>query len=127
MKLIKQLSLLAIVALSFVACKKKDAAGDAADAMCTCAKPMTALTKEMEGMKDKPDEMMKRMGEFDKVGKEFQACIKTIEEKYKDKKDDKAFEEAVKTAMETKCKDVTDAMSKASGNQAEEAPAPAAH
>jgi hypothetical protein len=93
------------------------AAEEAAADMCICAKPMAELSKEMEKIKDAPDEMMKRMGDFEKIGQEFERCIKIIERKYKDKKDDAAFEEAVKKAMERKCKDVTDLMSKASGKE----------
>jgi hypothetical protein len=86
---------------------------DVADAMCICLKPMAILRKEMEEIKDKPDEIMKRMGDLDKTGKAFDDCIGIIEEKYKDKKGDRAFENAVRKAMERKCKDVIDVMIKA--------------
>ena len=124
MKLIKQLSLLAMIALTFGACKKKDAAADAADAMCTCATPMAALLKEMKSANDKPEEMMKIVNKFKEGGKVFSDCMKAVEEKYKDKNADPAFQEAFKKAMEAKCKDATDAMNEASSNQAV-MPAPA--
>jgi hypothetical protein len=86
---------------------------DAAERMCICAKPMTVLMKEMEKIKDNPDEMLKRMGDLDKTGKAFEDCVGILEEKYKDKKGDRAFEDAVRKAMERKCKDVIDSINKA--------------
>jgi hypothetical protein len=91
-------------------------ADEAAQKMCVCARPMAALVGDMEALKDKPEEMLKRMGEFEKVGKEFEACIKIIEDEYRYKKDDVGFENAVKTSMEKYCKEVTDAMTKASNS-----------
>jgi hypothetical protein len=81
---------------------------DAAERMCICAKPMAELMKETEKIKNKPSEMLKRMGDFEKIGKELDDCVGIIEEKYKDKREDKAFENAVRKAMERKCKDVID-------------------
>jgi predicted transcriptional regulator len=122
MNFIKQLSLVAMIAVSFTACKKKDPVADAADAMCTCSKPMAALSQEMDAMKDKPDELMKHMADFEKTAKEFKTCMQGIEEKYNDKKGDATFSQAIKTAMEGKCKDVTDVMAKqAAAEQAQQA------
>jgi peptidoglycan hydrolase CwlO-like protein len=103
-----------MIAVSFTACKKKDPVADAADAMCTCAKPLATLAQEMDAIKDKPDEQMKRMGELTKVSKDFETCAKAVEEKHNDKKGDAAFSLAIKTAMEGKCKDVTDILDKQS-------------
>jgi hypothetical protein len=89
-------------------------ADDAAQKMCVCARPMAALVGDMEALKDKPEEIMKRMGEFEKVGKEFEACIKIIEDEYRHRREEVGFENAVKTNMEKYCKEVTDAMAKAS-------------
>ena len=93
--------------------KNISAAEDAAEDMCLCSQPMAVIVKEMEKLKDKPGEMEKRMSDFDKIGREFQDCIEAVEKKFKDKINDKQFEEAVKKAMERKCKDVTDAMNHA--------------
>jgi predicted nucleic acid-binding Zn-ribbon protein len=118
MKLIKSLALGAMIALSFTACKKKDEVAEAAEKMCTCAKPMADLNKEMEAIKDKPEELMKRMGDMQKIGKEFETCIKGLEEKFKDKDKDPKFKEDMMKAMEAKCKDITDIMNKSAQNGA---------
>lgn len=126
MNFIKQLSLVAMIALSFTACKKKDPVADAADAMCTCAKPLAALSQEIDALKDKPEEIMKRMSEMEKISKDFETCARGVEEKYKDKKGDATFSQAIKTAMGGKCKDVTDVMAKQAAAAQEAAAAQAA-
>jgi hypothetical protein len=90
-------------------------ADDAAQKMCTCARPMAALMGDVEAVKNNAEEIMKRMGEFQKVGEDFEACIKIIEDEYEHRREEVAFENAVKTSMEKYCKEVTDAMTKASG------------
>ena len=114
MKLIKQLSLVTIVAvaLAVTGCKK-NAAEDAAATMCDCAKPMVALTKKMEELKDKPEEMVKLAGEAQTISTEMGTCIKAIETKYADKVKDAAFEKEVKAAMDKKCPEVTKLMNSA--------------
>jgi seryl-tRNA synthetase len=114
MKLISQLSLVAIAALALTSCKK-NAAADAATEMCSCSKPMVEILKKMDELKDKPEEMAKLAGDAQKVGAETNTCVKAIDEKYKAKQDDKKFEEEVKAEMEKKCPDVMKVLNGAGG------------
>ena len=126
MKFLKSMALAGVVALTFVACKK-DEAGEAAQKLCDCSKPMVLLNSKMEAIKDKPEELAKLAGEMSKAGATFEACARELDTKYADKKSDKVFEEAVKKAMEAKCPDVVKAMNQSAPSPSEmPAPAPAA-
>ncbi len=122
MKFLKSMALAGVVALTFVACKK-DEAGEAAQKLCDCSKPMVMLNSKMEAIKDKPEELAKLAGEMSKAGAAFEACAKELDTKYADKKSDKVFEEAVKKAMEAKCPDVVKAMNQAGPPPSTEMPA----
>ena len=109
-----QLGFVAITALALTSCKK-DAAGDAAAKMCDCAKPMVEIYQKMETLKDKPEELAKLAGDAQKIGTEMEGCVKELETKYADKKDDKAFEAEVQKAMTTKCPDIAKVINQAPG------------
>lgn len=100
-----QIGLVALAAIALTSCKK-NAAGDAAAKMCDCAKPMVEIYQKMEALKEKPEELAKLAGDAQKVGNDMEGCVKELETKYADKKDDKAFEADVQKAMETKCPDI---------------------
>jgi hypothetical protein len=87
-------------------------ANEASVQICACARPMANLTTEMEAIKDKPDEIMKRMEGFEAVAQTFKSCMEKVEANYIHRKDDAKFSDAVKQSMETHCKDVVDIMSK---------------
>jgi predicted trehalose synthase len=114
MKLMTQLGFVAIAALALTSCKK-NAAADAAAKMCDCAKPMVEIYQKMETLKDKPEELAKLAGDAQKIGTDMEGCVKELETKYADKKDDKAFEAEVQKAMTAKCPDIAKVINQAPG------------
>jgi predicted trehalose synthase len=121
MKLMTQIGFVALAALAFASCKK-NAAADAAAKMCDCAKPMVEIYQKMEALKEKPEELAKLAGDAQKIGTDMESCVKELETKYADKKDDQAFEKEVQKAMETKCPDIAKVINSAGAGAGAEEP-----
>jgi GTP-binding protein EngB required for normal cell division len=88
------------------AAQREHSADDAADRMCTCAKPMMAIIQKMDKLKDKSAEKTQLEGQLLKLAETTNACVSEIETLYTKEQNDSIFEKQVDAAMRKKCPDV---------------------
>jgi hypothetical protein len=106
MKLLTALFLITSAAIVFTSCDGGGGASAAAKKLCDCSQPLVDMQKEMKEAGDDMDEMQKVMEKYEDEGTKMEECMKELDEKYKDKEGDAAWEEEVQNAMKDKCPEV---------------------